>query len=87
MKTKFSPYLESVLQDEERKSEIDALRAELKWAWANLRYEVDYANLEAEHGYCVVCMRPDYDHAEDCQALAHKNAAEKLTKEQSYGLS
>lgn len=61
---------------------IKELETELRWAWDNLRHEIPPAVEESEYDFCVVCGMPDWKHAPNCAAIAHKaNTVALLQKE------
>lgn len=59
---------------------IDALQAELKWAWNEMKITEYPADEDAEYEFCRICQQPEWKHKSDCDGLAHKKMVEQLLK-------
>jgi hypothetical protein len=53
----------------ELNKENEELRGLLEFAMDELRYEIPEPAEGSDYDYCCVCMRPDWNHKEDCEAV------------------
>lgn len=61
-----------------KENEILELKELLRFAWHNFRYEIPVADSESEFDWCCVCGSEDWNHKDDCKALAWEKRVREI---------
>ena len=66
-----------ILVDEEY---VKLLLSELKWAYDNMSYVRPEPDEWHEYDFCVLCNRPEWQHAKNCEGIKHEDIVKELVK-------